>query len=74
MPKKALKEIGDNFIKNGNQYPYLMKCPQCGQEYFALFDKLFIDHIGHCYWPCGDNKPEDELAATNVLALVQEIM
>lgn len=71
---RSIKEIGDQFIQEGNHYPYHMPCPKCGKKYFALFDKLFIDHIGECYWPCGDSRPEIELALENVLALVQEIL
>lgn len=71
---KSLKEIGDHFIKNGNDYPYLMPCPKCGRKYFALFEKIFIDHKGECYWPCGNSREDIELAAKNVLALIGEIL
>jgi len=74
MPKKSLKEIGDTFLKFGNKYPYLMKCPKCGEEYFALFDKIYIDHMGFCYWPCGNSEDPSELAGENVLNLIEEIM
>lgn len=74
MPEKSLKEIGDNFLKNGNDYPYLMKCPQCGESYFALFDKMFIDHMRYCYWPCGDNREEAERASENILNLITEVL
>ena len=57
-------------LNKGNKYPYLVKCPKCGEEYFALFDKAFIDHMGECYWPCGDSKPEAERAAENILSII----
>ena len=71
---RTIKEIGDQFIKEGNTYPYHLACPQCGDKFFALFDKLFIDHKGYCYWPCGNSTPEAELAGNNILALVEEIL
>lgn len=74
MTKKSLKQIGNDFLENGNDYSYLMKCPRCGKEYFALFDKIFIDHMGYCYWPCGDNKEEAERASENVLNLISEVL
>lgn len=74
MTERSLKEIGDDFLKNGNHYPNSMKCPKCGETYFALFDKIFIDYMGYCYWPCAGNNPTADRAAENVLALVEEIL
>ena len=74
MPKVALQHIRRKFLKEGNKYPYLVKCPGCRKEYFSLFDKMFIEHMGVCYWPCGKEKPEIEAAAENVLALIREIL
>lgn len=74
MSERTLQEIGNDFLEKGNHYPYKMKCPNCGQEYFALFDKIFIDYMGYCYWPCGGNNPNAERASENVLALISEVL
>ena len=57
--------------KTAKDYEYLERCPQCGVDYFALFDKMFIDNMGFCYWPCGNSRPEVERAADNILELIR---
>lgn len=57
-------------IAKGNPYKYMKTCPQCGEKYFAFFDKCFIDVMGFCYWPCGDSRPEVETMAENILTII----